>query len=303
MRNILLAVVAAAGLVGCFGGIEGNDPPSNPPPGSVGDGAGSGPAAQMARSLFDTNVYPIIAATGRCINCHSSAGAVGNVTGFVAPAPTDGYVTAVGYQALIGDWTPTGAPILLKIAAGHNGQIYTADEKTKIAAWLNQELTARASSGGTTPTPGQETPADATVRLTKEWSGCMTLANFTAANMTAWGNMRANNSACKTCHIDGEYGQIASDVATTFFNVISTNKYYMAQYFSVDLSQGVATAKVIMNTKSFTGVGQGLAPHTEHPRFQLNGSAGLAALQKFYDLTMAAKNAVPTTCGPPTLMN
>jgi hypothetical protein len=296
-------VVASAWLVGCVGGIEGNDIPANPPAGTVGDGAGSGAAAQMARSLFDTNVYPIVAAAGRCINCHSSAGAVGNVTGFVAPTATDGYVTAVGYQALVGDWTPTGAPILLKIAAGHNGQTYTADEKTKIAAWLSQELTARASSGGTTPMPGQESPADATVRLTKEWSGCMTQANFVAANMTAWGNMRANNSACKTCHANAEYGQIASDAVNPFFQTISTNKYYMAQYFSVDLSQGVATAKVIINTKSFTGVGQGLAPHTEHPRFQLQGSTGLAALQKFYDLTMAAKNAVPTTCGPPTLTN
>jgi hypothetical protein len=302
MRNILLAVVAAAGLVGCVGGIEGNDTPSNPPPGSVGDG-GNGPAAAMARSMFETNVYPMLAATGRCIQCHSAAGAVGNVTAFVAVTPTDAYVTAVGYQALVGDWTPTGAPILLKVAAGHNGQTYTADEKTKIADWLTQELTARATSGGTTPPPTGESPADATVRLTKEWSGCMTQANFTTANMTAWGNMRANNSACKTCHGLGEYGQIASDAVNPFFTTISTNKYYMAQYFSVDLSKGVAEAKVIINTKSFTGVGTALAPHIEHPRFQLNGSAGMAALQKFYDLTMAAKTAVPTTCGPSKLLN
>jgi hypothetical protein len=285
--------------VGCVGGIDTPTVPNNPPPGSVGDG-GTGPAAQMARQMFDTNVYPIMAGATRCMQCHSSAGPVGNVTGFVAPNPTDGYVTAVGYQALVGDWTPTGAPILLKIAAGHNGQTYTTDEKSKISAWLNQELTARAGNPTTTP-PTSESPADATVRLTKEWSGCMTQANFTAANMTAWGNMRANNSACKTCHVNGEYGQIASDAVNPFFTVISTNKYYMAQYFSVDLSQGVATAKVIINTKSFTGVGTGLAPHTEHPRFQLNNSAGMQALQKFYDSTMAAKTA--GTCGPPTLMN
>lgn len=302
MRNILLAAVAAAGLVGCVGGIDTPTTPSDPPPGSVGDG-GTGPAAQMARQLFETNVYPMMAAAGRCITCHSSAGPVGNVTGFVAPAPADAYVTAVGYQALIGDWTPTGAPVLTKIAAagGHQGQpLYTDDEKTKITAWLNQELTARAG-GGTITDPVGETPAAATVRLTREWSGCMTQANFTAANMTAWGNMRANNSACKTCHVVGEYGNIASDTVNPFFTVISTNKYYMAQYFSVDLSQGVASAKVIINTKSFTGVGTGLAPHTEHPRFQLNNSAGMQALQKFYDSTMAAKTA--GTCGPPTLMN
>ena len=47
--------------------------------------------------------------------------------------------------------------------------------------------------------------------------------------------------------------------------VISTNKYYMAQYFSVDMTAGTAGAKMIINTRSFTGVGQGLPPHIEHP--------------------------------------
>jgi hypothetical protein len=293
-------VVAAAGLVGCVGGIDTPTPtPQDPPPGTVGDG-GKGPAAAMARTMFETNVYPVLAATGRCVNCHALAGPVGNVTGFVAPTVADAYVTAVGFQALVGDWTPTGAPILLKVAAGHNGQTYTNDEKAKITAWLNQELTARSGNTGTTPPTG-ESPADATVRLTKEWSGCMTQANFTTANMTAWGNMRANNSRCVSCHGNAEYGQIASDAVNPFFTVISTNKYYMAQYFSVDLSQGVATAKVIINTKSFDGVRQGIAPHLEHPRFTLIGSTGMAALQKFYDLTMASKTA--GTCGPPTLKN
>jgi len=297
MRNILLAVVAAAGLVGCVGGI---DTPSTPPPQGVAGGT-SGPAADAARQSFENGVFPVI--TAKCASCHSSAGPVGNVTGFVATTAGDAYVTAAGFQAVVGDWTPTGAPILLKIAAGHNAQTYSTDDKAKITDWLTKELTARAGGGTTTLPPGQESPADATVRLTKEWSGCMTLANFTTANMIAWGNMRANNSACKTCHVDGEYGQIASDVAGPFFKLISTNKYYMAQYFSVDLSGGVATAKVIINTRSFTGVGQGLAPHVEHPRFNLTNSTGLAALQKFYDATMAAKNAVPTTCGPSTLTN
>jgi hypothetical protein len=302
MRNILLAVTAA-GLVGCVGGIDmPNTPPAGntPPPGSVGDG-GTGPAAQAARKAFDDNVYPIINA--KCIGCHSSAGPSGNLTGFVAPTAADGYVTAVGYQALIGDWTPAGAPILLKIAAtgGHHGvSVYTADENSKITTWLNDELQARAG-GSTTPPPAGESPAEITAKLTSEWSGCMTLANFTAANMVAWGNMRADNSACKTCHIDGEYGNIASDVAdatpVSFFKTISTNKYYMAQYFSVDL----INKKMIINTRSFTGVGQALAPHTEHPRFNLTNSTGLAALQSFYDKTMAAKTA--GTCGPPTLTN
>ncbi|TMQ16582.1 MAG: hypothetical protein E6J90_23560 [Deltaproteobacteria bacterium] len=297
MRNILLAVVAAAGLVGCVGGI---DMPSTPPEQGVG-GGGSGSAAVAARKSFDDNVYAIIAASGKCVGCHSSSGPVGNITGFVAPSATDGYVTATGYQALIGNWTPTGAPILTKIAGGHNGMTYSDTDKSKIIDWLNLELSARAG-GNTTPVPpGEESPADATVRLTKEWSGCMTLANFQAAKMTNWGTMRANNSACQTCHDLGEYGQIASQADNPFFTVISTNKYYMAQYFSVDLSQGVKNGKMIINTRSFTGVGSGLAPHLEHPRFTLTNSTGLTALTTFYNSTAALRDQ--GKCAPPTLTN
>ncbi len=305
MRNILLSVVAAAGLVGCVGGI---DMPSGPPNGSgsnPGSGSDNGPAAMAARQAFDTGVYPIISAAGRCVACHSAAGPSGNDTGFVGTSATNGYDTAVGYVALTGDLTTAGSPILAKIAAGHEGQSYTDDEKTKITAWLNAELTKRSSSGGTGTGSGSgtttESPGAATTRLTNEWSGCMTLANFTAANMIAFGNMRADNSACKTCHVNGEYGQIASDVADPFFTLISTNRYYMAQYFTVDLSQGVAAAQIIPNTKSLTNMGLAIAPHTEHPRFTFGGSTGDTALKAFYTSTMAAKTA--GTCGPPTLTN
>lgn len=298
MRNILLAIVAASGLVGCVGGIDTPTTPSTPPPEGVG-GGGTGSAAVAARAAFDNNVYPVVAA--KCIVCHSSAGPLGNITGFVAPQAADGYVTAVGYQALIGDWTPPGAPILTKIAAGHNNLTYSDPEKSQIADWLNAELAARVAAPPPGTTPTEETPAAATIRLTREWSGCMTLTNFQTANMKAWGNMRANNSACKTCHVNGEFGEIASDVPEPFFATISTNKYYMAQYFTADLSQGVANAKIIINTRSFIGVGQGLTPHEEHPRFQLENSDGLKALEAFYKLTMDAKTA--GTCGPPTLTN
>jgi len=305
MRNTLLAVAAAA-LVGCVGGIDNptNDPngsntPTDPPADGTG-GGGTGPAAAEARSLFETNVYPIINA--KCVGCHSINGPVGNVTGFVGTALANAYTTAVGYQALIGNWTPTGAPILTKITPGpHNGQTYSADNTSQITAWLAKEIEARA--GGTDNTqPGGETPSDATTRIVKEWSGCMSQANFTAAGMKAWGTMRADNSQCQTCHAGGAYGQIAlANDDKTFFTVIDTNKYYMAQYFSVDLSAGVTAAKMTVNMRSFTAVGGDLAPHTTHPRFTVTGSTGMVALQKFYDLTMAAKTA--GTCGAPTITN
>jgi hypothetical protein len=309
MRTHLLAAITMAGLVGCVGGID-QSIPSNPPPGSTGDpGTGNGSAAQAARQSFEDNVYGII--DTKCVGCHSSAGPVGNTTGFVAPTKADAYVTATGYAALVGDFTPTGAPIMIKVTKEmHKGLTYTTDEQSKISDWLNKELAARASGSGSNPGSGaSETPAQATDRVVKEWSGCMTLANFQAANMKAWGNMQANNSACKTCHVDGEYGQIASDADNPFFTVISTNRYYMAQYFSVQLIDPAnptapfnpMNAKMIVNTKSFTAVGTRQPPHTEHGNFTYQGSQGQIALDKFYTSTMAAKTA--GTCGPPTLTN
>jgi len=304
MRTFL-ALIASLGLGACVGGID-SPPPVGDDNGGVG-GGGSGSAAVEARKLFDDNVRPIIAA--KCVACHSVAGPVGNITGFVDTNATTAYETATGYQALVGDWT-VSAPILTKLSTGTHMNaskgadvVYSPTDISNITGWLSKELEARA--GGTPPPVGTESAAEATVRLTKEWSGCMTLENFTAANMRAWGNVNAGGGGnCKTCHYNGEYGNIAENVDQPFFDTISQDKYYMAQYFSVDLSGGVPTALVIVNTRSFTGVGTGLAPHQSHPRFDPDNNNGMAALQQFYTLTMTAKMAAPGgVCGPPKLLN
>ena len=296
MRNLLLAALATAGLVGCVGGIETTQPPvpTQPPPGSVGDpGTGDSAAAAAARTAFETDVYPIVSATGRCIGCHNSTGPSGNLTGFVAPKATDAYVTITGYAALMGNYTAAGAPILTKVAGGHYNMTYSQTEKDKITNWLSKELAARTGGGGGSGSGNTNTVA----RLVAEWQGCMTLANFTQAGMTAFGTMRADNSQCKTCHNTGAYGEVADDTAGPFFQKLQTDSGYLAQYFTVDMSQGAAAAKVVVNTKSFIGVGQNLAPHFSHPRFNFTGSAGETALNKFYNLTLAAKTA--GTCAPP----
>ena len=301
MRNFLLAVVATASLVGCVGGIETTSPPpipTEPPPDGTGGGA-TGPAAAEARKLFEDTVYPVI--SGKCIGCHKAGSPAGNVTAFVAATKTDSYVTAVGYQALVGNWTPAAAPILTKIAGGHQNQSYTQTEKDAITAWLNKELTARATGGGDT---GGDTIGAAVTRVTKEFSGCMSLTNFTTANMVAFGNLQSNEGRCKACHFQAEYSMIAQDVAPQYFTLLSTNSGLVAQYVSVDTTGGAAAAKVVINTRSFTAAGGDLAPHFTHPRFTFAGSAAETALKKFYDLTVAAK-AIPAgspgACGAPTL--
>ena len=74
----------------------------------------------------------------------------------------------------------------------------------------------------------------------------------------AWGNMQANNgSDCENCHATGGQGMIATRATTSTARCSrpsATNKYYMLQYFTVDLTGGAAAAKVIINTTSFDGV-------------------------------------------------
>lgn len=301
MRSALLSTFAAMALAaGCVGSLD----PQPPGGGSNNNGPDAGTTVTgNAKADFDANVYPI--AKAKCIGCHSSAGPVGNITGFVATDAAQGYTTMTGYTALVGNFTPTGAALLQKINQGHQGITYTADETAKITSWLNAEAAAR--SGGNidpgNPPPGTESPSEATERVLKQWSGCMSLDNFNQANMaSAWGGLTTtNNQECDNCHTSGAEGFIASRQADIFFNTVSTNKYYMLQYFTVDLTQGTAAAKVIINTVSFQNVSQGQDPHRQHPRFNATDNNGMRALQSFYDLT--TQRMAAGTCDPSRLTN
>jgi len=136
----------------------------------------------------------------------------------------------------------------------------------------------------------------------------MTKTNFDTANMAnAWGNMTANNNQrCSNCHAGGDGGFIASPTSQLFFDVVSSNKYYMLQYFSVKLDLTDLTKSTVeINTKSFLGVSTGQDPHREHPRFNATTNNGMTALKTFYDTTMAAVTAAGPTgmCGPSKLTN
>lgn len=308
MRAVLLAAIASIGLVGCVGELDttgggGGDDDQ----GSGSDGSGTiDPDSTAARTAFDDNVYGILAA--KCISCHSAAGPVGNISGFVHPEASQGWATATGFQSLVGSFTANSAPILLKIQAGHNAVTYSSDETNKITAWLDAEVLWRngggSGSGSGSGSAGGETPAQATQRLLAQWSGCMTKLNFDAANMAnAWGNMTANNNQrCSNCHAAGDGGFIATVDSQLFFDVVSSNKYYMLQYFSVKLDlANLANSSVEINTKSFLGVSQGQDPHREHPRFNSTTNNGMTALNSFYTKTMEAVTA--GTCGASKLTN
>jgi hypothetical protein len=311
MRSILLAVMSI-GLVGCIGQLDstgGNGP--------VGDGTNpggtSGGGTSLGKTMFEQNVFPIIRNPGQlsdCSACHDSAGPAGNVTGFVAKNVGDAYATITSYQAVVGNFTASTAEILTQVAAAHQGRMYTADQKQKITDWLAQEVTDRANGGGNqgSGSSGGETASAATSRVMNEFSACMNITDFNTANMAgAWGQMNANGSACRDCHSTGGYGMIVTGVAETaptggppgLFTTISSNKYYMIQYFTVDLSMGPSMAKVMINHTSFDGVSKGISPHAEHPQFNSTNNNGMNALQQFYDLTMT--KVMAGGCGAPKL--
>jgi hypothetical protein len=128
----------------------------------------------------------------------------------------------------------------------------------------------------------------------------MELSDFQAAGMApAWSGLQTQNGlTCAGCHATGTGGFIAVAQAELFFNVIRQDKYMLLQFVTVDLAQGAAAAKVIINQQSFSGVSSGIAPHVEHPRFTNPENAGMTALHRFYDRTQ--QRITLGQCGPLT---
>lgn len=298
MRPFLIA--SMIGLVGCTGQL---DTPA------VGSGTNPNPNgnASIAKKMFEDTVYPIIHNPGQasdCSQCHDAGGPVGNVTGFVASDVADAYATATSFQAVVGNFTPATAEIVTQVQNQHEARAYTDQQMQQITSWLTQEVAER--SNQTLP---PETARTATARVMNEFSACMNIDDYKTAGMpTAWKNMTAGGSACTTCHATGAYSMIVSGLSETaptggppgMFTTITTNKYYMIQYFTVDLTG--SEAKVIVNQTSFDGVAKGLPPHASHPRFNSTDNPGMTALKKFYDLTMQkvmVHNCGPTKLNPP----
>ena len=112
------------------------------------------------------------------------------------------------------------------------------------------------------------------------WSGCMTMPNFQAANMTtSWSTLTSTSDAkqCVNCHDSGQFGFMASDDETAFFTGISQHSGLMAVYFSVDID----TEEVVVNHESFARANSAVG----HPRFNTN-NAGMTALETFHAATL-----------------
>ena len=152
------------------------------------------------------------------------------------------------------------------------------------------------------PDPDIETPplspAQEARALLAEWSGCMSLASFTSAEMAStWSQIvAADGSRCTRCHTEATPSFPVSSNPEAFFQVISEHTLPMLLFFTVDLT--TRPGKVIMSPSRFEAVGTGTPPNALHPRFTVAG-APTTALTSFYNATVARKAA--NACDPPRL--
>jgi hypothetical protein len=263
---------------------------------------GGGNTGGLARQMFESDVFPILSV--KCgAGCHLTSSA--SSTPFVASTVGQAWITTVGFESVVGNFTTTGAPMYTLLVPGpHQGRTFTPAEQAKVTAWLAQEVEDRSTGPGPTDggTGGTETPAQATGRIISEWSGCLKQTDFEELGFgVAWANKGSNQGNCEQCHTSGAYGFKANDDNAGMYTTLSTNKYYMLAYFAADISDPIlANAKMVPNYPNFTRVGLRQVPHQEHPAFNTNLNDGAyQVLQQLYDRTMAYKAA--GTCGPPII--
>lgn len=306
LLSLIASIGLVGGLVGCVGGIEEPIDPLTTPDGD-GNENGDNPAGSdlsEAKALFDTTVYsPLKTKCGQAA-CHGEGGVGGSITKFVATDAARGWQVATNYSALRGLYDATTAPILTKIAAGHEATTYESTEIAAITAWLNKEIELRnGQPGGTDPTQG-ETLGAAAERVMQQFAGCLNVDDMQATNFApAWGNKGSNEGQCEQCHGNGDYEFLANDDPAKMLRRLTMNKMEYLMYFTPSLVDGAAAAKMSVNRASFNGVCNGLDPHREHPRFNCeDDDQAILALQELYNLT-SARVLSGNGCVPGTLTN
>jgi hypothetical protein len=236
-------------------------------------------------------VAPIITGSCGASSCHGGTGT--SPIKFAAAPAASLYANVLSYadQLLGSNFDKTRAQILTKIAAGHNGVIYTPTQISQISGWLDAEVAARAG-GTTTPT------TNVRMQLMSEWSGCMNLTEWNSIGVAgAWANKNTNEGTCQQCHVNAQ-GFLASQDSNRVFSILTTQPnpkggMFMEMYFTPDLTTDAANPKMVINRGALDRAASGNA---QHPRFTVDGNA-YTLLTQFYTMTMAHKTG--GTCGTP----
>jgi len=246
-------------------------------------------------AAFD-DVHPILLA--KCSACHSVGDTPMNITKFVSLDLAVTYNAITSQTALVGNFTASTAPVLTKLTPMHQALTYTAAESAAITTWLDDEVATRFPA--TVNSTNTETPSEVTLRLMTQYRerGCVT-QNFEAANMAQQvGGWRTTATPtqpvqeCDNCHATAGWSFLASRDGTFFRDNLPKHNALIAQYYIVDLSSGVANARVIVNTANFERVASRQGPHVDHLPFDVSASsAGLQAIVEAYVAT-------PSCAGP-----
>lgn len=299
ISNILalatMVLGAACTGTGSFGDGNGGGEPGV-------DAGGGGGTEVAAREIFDNDVAPLLQTM--CASCHVDvASAPGNALKFLGPEGTemtDYYNLVVGYPSVTGGFEPGLASIVTKGAHEGSGW-WTPDQEATIEGWLEAEKAERAdgSGGG----GGDEDPVDADSRqLLAQWSGCMTIANWDAADMGDWADKNAEGgTVCSSCHNDGLH---RFNTNTTNNDMFAMNRYelFIIGFFTVKLNLD-GTGEIIPAYDKLERMGNGT---TLHPTFNYcsaeqveNGDCNdddFLALEQFHQLTNQA--LAQGACGP-----
>ncbi|RMH40872.1 MAG: hypothetical protein D6689_12505 [Deltaproteobacteria bacterium] len=282
-----MALLATA----CAGELEPLNPsdpePPTPPPSGSPDAGVPEPTGDDPSVLFSTNVQPIVA---RCAGeaCHTGVGTPLKFLG--SPSPDDDYESITAFPSVTGNFQPALANMLLKIdAGGHYGQSYTQAERDAIVAWLQAESRVRADADD----DGEPDPPPASTNAFAEWSGCMTKANWDAAQMGDWADKRAEGGdTCSTCHADGAFRFNTNPTNDTMFTMNRTELYIIG-FFTVKVNAD-GSQQVIPAYDKLERMGNG---STLHPRFDYGpDDPYFQRLAEFHQLTEQTKLA--GQCGP-----
>lgn len=263
-------------LTACMGAVGPNPGPS--------DDDDDQPT-ESARELYISGVHPIMARCGGN-GCHEiGATASGALGKFYTADAAAGYTAIRGSSPTVGDFSAI-APIITKIDAGHLAT-YTSADRNHILDWLAAEVSEQQDN------PNLPPPVDSAALL-RDFSACMTQANFDLAEMPLkMGNANASNGqACKNCHPDGAFGFVTNPDSLQYFTTLSTSMSQLVKYF------GVTNGAVSVSTGALNNAGTAIIGH---PPFTTEQLAGYAAITQFYDLTKTAVTA--GNCGPPKAVN
>jgi hypothetical protein len=260
---------------GCMGQIGSTTPGDDEP----------GPDAS-AREAYEA-VHPIMARCGGA-SCHAIDATATSALSKYQSADINAEYTAIkASPAVVGAYSEV-SPILTKIDSGHQAITYSNADRTAILNWLSAELAEQQDD------PTQPPPVDP-AELLRNWSGCMTQANFDLAQVAELfgGGAQGNGQACRNCHQAGAFGFAIDTESLLYFNAISTSIAQLTKYF------GVQNGEVVLSYGAMNNAGSGSIP--QHPTYVTENLAGITALQEFYDLTKQAQTA--GGCAPPTAIN